>query len=147
MWVPAQPILPSPNPPLLTVRNWSMAAVHFEDWITRKRSLRPSLWESAYVGYQAETSVTARTALGRLPAYTNGGWPAPRFMKLGCRKAGTRHRLLTLHRRHRTLSTVLRLWANTGRCTNFSRTRRSAISREGKLAPEKLKRSVTLRQI
>ena len=34
--------------------------------------------------------------MGRLPAYTNGGWPAPRFMKLGCRKAGTRHRLLTL---------------------------------------------------
>ena len=42
-----------------------MAAVHFEDWITRKRSLRPSLWESAYVGYQAVTSVTDRTALGR----------------------------------------------------------------------------------
>ena len=52
---------------ILYDRTWSMAAVHFEDWITRKRSLRPSLWESAYVGYQAVTSVTARTALGRNP--------------------------------------------------------------------------------
>ena len=37
-----------------------MAAVHFEDWITRKRSLRPSLWESAYVGYQAEDETASR---------------------------------------------------------------------------------------
>ena len=50
-----------------------MAAVHFEDWITRKRSLRPSLWESAYVGYQAVTSVTARTALGRLRVHSLPG--------------------------------------------------------------------------
>ena len=56
---------------------WSMAAVHFEDWITRKRSLRPSLWESAYVGYQAVTSVTARTALGRYPPPTDHPAPAP----------------------------------------------------------------------
>ena len=54
---------------------WSMAAVHFEDWITRKRSLRPSLWESAYVGYQAVTSVTARTALGRKATFRRSSFP------------------------------------------------------------------------
>ena len=54
---------------ILYDRTWSMAAVHFEDWITRKRSLRPSLWESAYVGYQAVTSVTARTALGKVRSF------------------------------------------------------------------------------
>ena len=58
---------------ILYDRTWSMAAVHFEDWITRKRSLRPSLWESAYVGYQAVTSVTARTALGRLRVHSLPG--------------------------------------------------------------------------
>jgi hypothetical protein len=34
--------------------------------------------------------------MGRLPAYTTGGWPAAQFMQLGRQKAGTRHRLLTL---------------------------------------------------
>ena len=32
---------------------------------------------------------------GGLPAYTNSGNPAPRFMQLGWQKAGPRHRLLT----------------------------------------------------
>jgi hypothetical protein len=31
----------APYQPLTEDRFWSMAAVHFEDWITRKRSLRP----------------------------------------------------------------------------------------------------------
>jgi hypothetical protein len=46
----------------------AMADVHFEDGITLKRSLSPCLCESAYVGYQAETSVNARTAMGRNPS-------------------------------------------------------------------------------
>jgi hypothetical protein len=35
--------------------------------------------------------------MGQVPAYTTGGWPAPQFLQLKCQKAGTRHRLLTLH--------------------------------------------------
>jgi hypothetical protein len=34
---------------------------------------------------------------GRLPAYANSDSPATRFLKLGCRKAGTRHRQQPLH--------------------------------------------------
>ena len=68
-----------------------MAAVHFEDWITRKRSLRPSLWESAYVGYQAVTSVTARTALGRYPPPT--AHPAPAQDRSNLAQLPLRHAL------------------------------------------------------
>jgi hypothetical protein len=32
-------------------------------------------------------------AVGRSPAYTNSGWPATKFMQLGCQKPCTRHRL------------------------------------------------------
>jgi ribosomal protein L37E len=39
------------------------------------------------------------TGVGRLPACTNSGLPAPQVMKFGCQKAGTRHRLLTPHSR------------------------------------------------
>jgi hypothetical protein len=46
--------------------------------------------------------------LGRLPAYTNGGCPAPRFMKLDRQKPGTRHRLITLHSSRRDLEPSVR---------------------------------------
>jgi hypothetical protein len=43
-----------------------MAGGRFEHWVTPKPSLRLRLWQSAYVGYQAMTSKTAKTAVGRL---------------------------------------------------------------------------------
>ena len=52
-------------------------------------------------GFRASSSATGVSLMGQLALCTNGGWPAPRFMNLGSRKAGARHRLLTLHRRPR----------------------------------------------
>lgn len=57
---------------------------------------RPAQRTSQTVRFEAARSGQRGSAPGRLPAYTNGGWSAPRFMKLGCRKAETRHRLNTL---------------------------------------------------
>ncbi len=50
--------------------------------------------------FRVSSSAMEVLLIGQLALCTNGGWPAPRFMKLGCRKAGARHRLLTLHSRH-----------------------------------------------
>jgi hypothetical protein len=67
------------------------------------------------VGFAAGNLIRWPAADPLLPAYRNNGCPAPRFMQLGCQKAGTRHRLLTLHCRPPPAQVELQLQTESGR--------------------------------